>query len=251
MKRIILSVLTALLIFSPAFAQSIDILPTMQSKTNVQDRVWVGTFQLVWNDFMDKIAFTKIKFPAGTPLIVNELNKQDFTYEDLSEKCYYKYAGVIKKNTKKMITKAIKRKFAEESDILNNMDLTPAKDRFLIYAMMKKNFEFARPLDKLGSSMFRDKEAEFFGISPDSQKELDNVVKVLFYNNPQDYAVMLETVGNDEVFLYRTANTKTFNYIYSDMLKKQDKYKGNNKFTETDELKVPNLKFFEKRALMK
>ena len=82
MKKLFLSVLTALLLFSPAFAANIEVLPTMQSKTNVQDRVWVGTFQIVWNDFMDKIAFTKIKFPTGTPVIVNELNKQDFTVDE-------------------------------------------------------------------------------------------------------------------------------------------------------------------------
>ena len=183
----------------------------MQSKTNVQDRVWVGTFQIVWNDFMDKIAFTKIKFPTGTPVIVNELNKQDFTVDELSEKCYYKYAGIIKKNTKKLITKAIKKKFNETSDILDQLDLTPGKDRFLVYAMLKKDFQFAAPFDKLGKSKFRDTEAEYFGIKSSSPKELDDTVEVLFYNNPSDFAVKLDTAGNDEVYLYKTANTKTFN----------------------------------------
>ena len=200
MKKLFLSVLTALLLFSPAFAANIEVLPTMQSKTNVQDRVWVGTFQIVWNDFMDKIAFTKIKFPTGTPVIVNELNKQDFTVDELSEKCYYKYAGIIKKNTKKLITKAIKKKFNETSDILDQLDLTPGKDRFLVYAMLKKDFQFAAPFDKLGKSKFRDTEAEYFGIKSSSPKELDDTVEVLFYNNPSDFAVKLDTAGNDEVY---------------------------------------------------
>ena len=38
MKKLFLSVLTALLLFSPAFAANIEVLPTMQSKTNVQDK---------------------------------------------------------------------------------------------------------------------------------------------------------------------------------------------------------------------
>ena len=248
MKKLFLSVLTALLLFSPAFAANIEVLPTMQSKTNVQDRVWVGTFQIVWNDFMDKIAFTKIKFPTGTPVIVNELNKQDFTVDELSEKCYYKYAGIIKKNTKKLITKAIKKKFNETSDILDQLDLTPGKDRFLVYAMLKKDFQFAAPFDKLGKSKFRDTEAEYFGIKSSSPKELDDTVEVLFYNNPSDFAVKLDTAGNDEVYLYKTANTKTFNYLYDDMLKKQEQFSGSTKFSEEDELKVPNLKFFEEKT---
>ncbi len=247
MKKLILSVFTSLLLFSPAFAANIDVLPTMMSKTNVQDRVWVGTFQLVWNDFMDKIAFNQIKFPAGTPVIVNELNRQDFTEEDISDKCYYKYLGNIKKNTKKVIAKAIKRKFNETSDILDQLDLTPSKQRFIVYAMLKKDFKFTVPFDKLGLDSFRDMQAEYFGISKDSRKELDDGVEVLFYDSPSDFAVKLETEGEDEVYLYKTSTTKTFNYIYDDMLKKQEAYQGSKKFGEEDELKVPNLNFFEEK----
>jgi len=248
MKRTLLTILTALLLSPAAFAANIDVLPTMQSKTNVQDRVWVGTFQIVWNDFMDKIAFNQIKFPSGTPVSVNELNKQAFTVDDLSEKCYYKYFGTVTKNTKKTITKAIKRKFNETSDILDQLDLTPAKDKFLVYAMLKKDFKFVAPFDKLGKSAFRDTQAEFFGIQSNSPKELDDTVDVLFYNNPSDFAVKLDTDGNDEVYLYRTATTKPFNYIYADMLKKQNAYTGNKKFDKVDLLKVPNLKFSEEKV---
>ena len=57
MRKLIITLLTTLLLFGQqANAANIEVLPTMQSKTNVQDRVWVGTFQIVWNDFMDKIA---------------------------------------------------------------------------------------------------------------------------------------------------------------------------------------------------
>lgn len=248
MKRLFLTILTDLLMFSPVFAANIDVLPTMQSKTNVQDRVWVGTFQIVWNDFIDKVAFTKIKFPTGTPVIVNELNKQDFTIDELSEKCYYRYVGSIKPNTGNVITKAIKKKFNETSDILGKITLTPGKDRFLVYAMLKKDFKFAAPFDKLGKSNFRGKEAEFFGIQPSSSSGLGKTVAVLFYNNASDFAVKLDTVGNDEVYLYRTSNTKTFNYIYADMLKKAERYYGDKIFNEEDQLKVPNLKFFEEKV---
>lgn len=247
MKRIFLLILLNLLLLSPVFAGNIEILPTMQSKTNVQDRVWVATFQLVWNDFMDKIAFNQIKFPAGTPVIVNELNRQDFTENDISEKSLYKYVGKIKKNTKKTIVKAIKKKFNETSDIIDKLDLTPSDDRFLIYAMLKKDFEFVNPFDKLGRFSFRDKEADYFGIDAKSDKILDNGVKVLFYNNHEDFAVVLNTNSKDEVFLYRTSNTKTFNYIYSDMLKKANIYSGDNTFSDVDELRIPNLKFFEEK----
>ena len=248
MKKLIISIFTSILMFSPVFAGSIEVLPTMQSKTTVQDRVWVGTFQIVWNDFMDKIAFNKIKFPSGTPVIVNELNKQDFTIEELNEKCYYRYVGKIKKNTKKVIAKAIKKKFNETSDLLEQIDLTPDDRRILVYAMLKKDFEFVNPFDKLGVDTFRDTQAEYFGINEASSKELDYGVKVLFYNNTSDFAVMLDTNGRDEVYLYKTPTTKTFNYIYADMLKKQAAYSGDSNFGENDELMVPNLQFFEEKS---
>lgn len=248
MKKLIVSLLTTLMLYSPVMAANIDVLPTMQSKTNVQDRVWVGTFQIVWNDFMDKIAHNQIKFPGGTPVMVNELNKQDFTVEDLNENCYYRYVGKIKKNTKKIISKAIKKKFNENSDLLDQLNLTPAKDRFIVYAMLKKDFQFVNPFDKLGVQNFRDSEVEYFGINGESDKSLDEGVKVLFYNSPSDFAVMLDTNNKDEVYLYKTATTKTFNYIYSDMLKKQEAYDGDSKFNDVDELKVPFLKFFEERS---
>ena len=129
MKKLFLSIVTTLLLFSPSFAANVEILPTMQSKTNVQDRVWVGTFQIVWNDFMDRIVHSIIKFPDGTPVMVNELNKQDFTVDELSDKSYYRYVGKVQKNTKKIITKAIKKKFNEKSDILDQLDMTPASNK--------------------------------------------------------------------------------------------------------------------------
>ena len=248
MKKLFISLITTLMLFTQANASNIDVLPTMQSKTNVQDRVWVGTFQIVWNDFMDKIVHTQVKFPEGTPAIVNELNKQDFTISELSENCYYRYTGKIQKNTKKTIAKAIKRKFHETSDLLDKLDLTQSKDRFIVYAMLKKDFQFASVFDKLGKSSFRDEQAEFFGINNQSDESLDKAVTVLFYNSPSDFAVKLNTVGKDEVILYKTPTTKAFSYIYSDLMKKQASFDGNTEFTKADELKVPNLKFFEEKS---
>ena len=93
-----LAVLFAFLIFftvGSVNAAGIEVQPTMFSRSNAQDRVWVGTFQLVWNDFIDKIIFNPVRFRDGNPISVQELNKKSFTSEDLSEKSYYKYAGKV------------------------------------------------------------------------------------------------------------------------------------------------------------
>ena len=247
MRKILYSIFVLIFAMQAAFASNIDVLPTMQTSSNVQDRVWVGTFQLVWNDLMDKVAFGMIKFPEGTPQIVNELNKQEITVNDIDDNCYYKYFGKVTKNTKKTIENAIKKKFNETSDILGKLNLKPDRESYLIYAMLKKDFQFIQAFDKLGKSQFKDTEAEYFGISRDSRSDLKNGVKVLFYNSPDDYAVLLTTVKKDEVILYKTPNTKQFNYIYSDLRRKQLAYNGKTRMNKNDELKVPNLKFFEEK----
>ena len=250
MKKILITLLTIAISASlPIYASNIEVQPTMQTRTNAQDRVWVGTFQLVWNDFMDKIVHNNIRFREGTPIIVQELNRQDFKENQLSEKSYYKMAGKVKKNTKKQITKAIKKKFNETSDLLDKLDLTARNDMLIIYAMLKKDFMFTQAFDKLGKSKFgKDQEAEFFGIAPWSDNSLNSGVEVLFYNSPEDFAVKLLTKDNDEVYLYKNDSNKTFNYLYADMNKKTSTFEGSREFSDIDELKVPNLSFFEEKS---
>ncbi len=251
MKKLI-SLLLGLLLLSniTVSASDIEIQPTMNSRSNAQDRVWVGAFQLVWNDFMDKIVHNPIRFREGTPITVSELNKQDFTVEDISEASYYKYVGKVKKNTKKQIAKGIRKKFKESSDILDKLDLTPRNDLFIIYAMLKKDFEFVNAFDKLGTSAFKDGiPAEYFGIDSKSDKyTLGRGVEILFYNDPSDYAVKLATTGKDEVLLYRNASNKPFNFIYSDMNKKTKSFTGRTDFKKVDELKIPNISLFEEKV---
>ncbi len=248
MKRLFSFFIATIMSVTTVFA-AIEIQPTMMSKSNEQDRVWVGTFQLVWNDFMDKVVFNPIRFREGTPASVQELNRQEFKADDLSEKSYYKMAGKVTKKTKKQINKAIKKKFGETSDLLDKLDLFPRNDMLIIYAMLKKDFEFVRKFDKLGKSYFgENQEAEYFGISPDSNKLLGNGVKVLFYNSANDYAVKLITKDKDEVFLYKNDSNKPFKLLYADMLKKNLLYQGSREFSSVDELKVPKLSFFEEKS---
>ena len=249
MKRIFIITVLLCIFFAQQTFGAIEVLPTMQSRSNAQDRVWVASFQLVWNDFIDKVVYNPISFREGTPIFVQELNKKLFTEDDISEKSYYKYSGKVTKKTKKQITKSIKRKFKETSDLLDKLDLTPRNDMLMVYAMLKKDFVFTNEFDKLEKSLFGQNQfAEFFGISGTSKKALDNGVKVLFFNSSKDFAVLLTTQGEDEVYLYKTSANKPFDQLYSDMLKKDLMYKGDKKFNNVDELMVPNIKFFEEKS---
>ena len=250
MKRI-LCLITMLLAFSqiPTFASGIDVQPTLMSRSNEQDRIWVGTFQLVWNNFIDKVVFNPVRFREGTPLMVYELNQKTFTEKDLSENSYYTYTGKVNKKTKKTITKAIKKKFKETSDLLDKLDLTPRNDMLIVYAMLKKDFEFKNEFEKLDKSLFgEDQTAQYFGLNKTKDENVRKGVNVLFYNSSKDFAVKLLTTGKDEVYLYKNPSNKAFAYIYTDMLKKERAFRGNKSFTDADELRVPNISLFEEKS---
>ena len=248
MKKILALFVVLISIMSSSMAANIEVQPAKASKTVAQDRAWVGSFQLVWNDFINRILFNPVRFSDGSPEIVHELNKQEFTSEDISDKDYYKTICRVTKNTKKQIARAIRRKFGETSDLLSSLDLTPSNDKVLIYAMLKKEFEFKKAFEKLGTSNFGKKQkAEYFGIDKKCDDYTDAGIKVLFYNNPTDFALEIATKGNDVLYIYKNSSNKPFNYIYEEIGKKSKMYRGDRNFTVDDRLKIPNLKIFEEK----
>ncbi len=53
-----------------------------------ENKVWVGTFQLAWNELMEKLG-GPIEFENENSELANDLNKQSFTRNDLSDDSYY------------------------------------------------------------------------------------------------------------------------------------------------------------------
>ena len=224
------------------------LVPTMQSKTNQQNRAWVGTFQLVWNDFQNNIVKGPVKFVDDEKNeYAKQLNKQKFKSDMISANSYYKTFGLVSPDLKTQIETALMQKFNETSDILNSLDWTPAPNKYLFYAMLKKNFKFMTAFDKLEParfSKFRGK-VDYFGISPKSDSKLDDMVRILFYNSRDDFAVSIKTEGKDVVYLYRTDDNKTFDKLYKDMMYKERGYMGWHDFLPKDELRVPNLNLYK------
>ena len=87
------------------------LLPTMNYETDQQNRAWVGTFQLVWNDFVDYIIKQPVKFvedPNNT--MAKELNKKKFKENMISSNSYYKTYGLVSPGLKQDIEAAIMKK---------------------------------------------------------------------------------------------------------------------------------------------
>lgn len=211
------------------------------------DTIWCGTFQLIWNDLKNDLAKQDIVFTPQLEVVEN-LNRETFTTKDLSEAYYYKKVGTPSLALKAEIEKAIKDKFNETSDILDDFDWSNRgpKDYFL-YAMLKKEFKFEKAFEQLRNGTFGEYEnVKYFGIKSDDKEELSRQVNVLYYNSEDDFAIKLNTKQVDDVILCKNPEGKTFNEIYKNIKSKENNYTGKKYLIEGELLKVPNIKLKEK-----
>ena len=233
-------VFTGLLTSANAKNNKIQMLPVLSEDTRQPDILWVGTFQLVWNEFMDNIVHGSVLFKDGTPETAKLLNQQKFKKSMLSEDSYYTAYGRTSLELKKQIEDAIMEKFGEKSELLDKIDWNDPTNAYLVYSMLLKDFKFNTKFDILKKEKFgKDaKKYQYFGIDKESSANLYEGVNVLFYNNSSDYAVSLQS-DRDEVILYRTNSSKSLDNIYKELLTKSKRYRGNQKFVAGDQLKVP------------
>lgn len=255
MKKILAAIAILTLCTASAFAipkqsknTELVLLPTMNYETEQQNRVWVGTFQLVWNDFVDYIVKKPVKFVEDpNNQMAKELNKKKFKESMISANSYYKTYGLISPKLKEDIEAGIMKKFNEKSDILDLLDWTPDYNKYLVYAMLKKDFEFEVPFDKLEDGRFSKfpTYVKYFGIDKHSKSELRDNVKILFYYSANDYAVELKTKSKDVVYLYKTTDNKNFEKLYRDMIIKRNTYMEYRDFGDKDELKVPDINLYK------
>lgn len=253
MKKILLTALAGLLLVACSQnvpAKDIDILTLFSSESNSADKIWVGTFQLVFNDMKNNLFKREIEFVNEEPTQeLIGLNAEEFNKSMLNDSSYYTSFGPVSPSAKETVKKGIYEKFKETSAIIDKFDWSKVPGKFYAYAMLKKQFEFFEPFDKLEKASFNNsqKQYDFFGINDESKSILDKNVNVLFYNNENDYALQLLTTSGDIVFLYRTNSNENFKKQYDKMLKNSENYSGNKEFTSIDTLKVPNLKINSKR----
>lgn len=234
---------------SSEFKNNMDVVLSLEDKIN-ENSIWCGTFNLIWNDLKNDLAKQDIVFNPQ-PDIVNNLNKGTFTSDNLSENSYYKTYGTPNIELKEKIEKEIKDKFNETSDILNDFDWENASpESYFLYAMLKKEFEFPKVFTELENGDFGNyTNVKYFGINNTTENEVRQQVEVLYYNNPEDFAVRLLTKEADEVIIAKGANGETFGEIYELLKQRDEQYDGNKSFSENDTLKIPNIKIKEKEEL--
>lgn len=208
-----------------------------------ENKVWVGTFQLAWNELMDKLG-GNIEFENETSPLVQDLNRRSFNKNMLNSNSYYIGIGTISTNLREEIETNIKNKFNTQSKVLDRINWDTTDDEYLIYAMLNKKFTFETPFPKLKGNFGNEKEQiKCFGLRAYTLDETFKQVTPLFYNSKDDCAVKISTKEGEEVILYRTNTVTNFEATYNELLEKTSNYTGRKQMVrEKDELTVPFIK---------
>ncbi len=220
------------------------IVPTLDD-TIGPDSSWCATFQLIWNDLKNEVAKQDIVFNNQEKFAEN-LNKEGFTEEMISNDYYYKIYGPPTFSLKKQIEKAIKEKFNQTSDILEQFawQEEASADYYFFYTMLYREFEFLQKFEPLNKGNFgKYQNIRYFGIDQDTNQEVKNQIEVLYYNSVNDFAFLINTKSDDEVIFYKNPKGDTFQNIYDTMMQKTNQYTGSKFLNSSDELKVPYLDF--------
>lgn len=220
---------------------------TSNISTIDSNKVWIGTFNLVWNDFMNEVIGQEIEFEDGYSELANELNKQSFTSNELSENSYFKIHGETSEELKNKIQREIKEKFNEDSQIIDKINWKNP-EAYILYAILKKEYNFFEKFPLLEDGTFENskEKVKYFGLKPNRSQKASINVNVLFYNSKDDFAIRLNTIEGEEIYLYKTIEkNKTFEEFYFEMLDKENSYTGNKSWQKNDILKIPFIQVNE------
>lgn len=223
--------------------KGVEVVPTLSDKVSA-DTSWCPTFQLIWNDFKNDIVKQNIKFDKKLDMLDN-LNKEDFTKNDISDSYYYKIYGRKNLELKNKIETAIKEKFNQTSDILDQFDWSndaldsgeDVIDRYFLYSMLYRKFEFNKKFDTFNDKFKEIENVKYFGIIKDND-EIRDQIKVYYYNDENDFAIKLITKNNDEVIVIKNPKGETFEEIYNNI-----KGKETTDFNSDDNFMMPKIDF--------
>lgn len=188
---------------------NIKIVPTLISKLS-NNTLWCPVFQLIWNDLKNKVVGEDIVFVDDkSNQMMLDLNKETFKENDINDNYYYKKYGYMTPSLKDEIKTNIKKRFKEESDVLDKFEFKENSKDYFFYAILNREFTFIKPFDVISDNEF--------GITSNSNNELDNNIKVLYYKDYNNYAVKLLTTSLDEIILVKGLEGNNFLEIYENL----------------------------------
>ncbi len=204
--------------------------------------LWVGSFQLAWNELKNKIGEDVI-FNEDNPSELEELNSGKFSADMISEDSYYIKVDKTTKNLKQEIEKDLEKRNWKNS-LLNDIEFSKDLDSYTIYSILNKEFEFKIPFDRLPNKYFGDNEdikVQYFGITTNSNIELFENFEILFFDDENNFAIKLLTTSNEELILLKSAETGSFDNLYKSIQEKIENYTGRKELQKGDTLSIPYI----------
>lgn len=225
----------------------INIVPTVLDEAT-ENSAWCATFQLVWNDMKNELVKQDVVFNPQLEMVEN-LNKETFTENMISDEYYYKKWGLKNLELKEEIEKGIDEKFSQKSDILDILSWEEEKGgEYLFYAMLYRKFEYLKEFDSIENGTFKDRnDVESFGLVDSTDNSVGNQIDVLYYNSNDDFAILINTKDGDEVIFNKNPKGKNFKEIYDNMVKESEDFDGKRSFSDMDRFMAPKIKFNELR----
>ena len=220
----------------------VELLPTIKSVIK-ENSAWCATLQICFNELFEKILNNDFRYRETNQDIEDfiSLSKEKINYD---EKVLYTKIGKQTIKTKKEIEKAIKKKFKEKSDILNQIKYSKDENtmKMISYAMLKILMNFPKKYEKRSKFMFGKKDKNFAWISYFGFKNIEgyeNQIIPLFYIDGKDglsdeFAVELLTEDDSKsIVLYRTDRKLTFDTAFSEV-----KYQTEHQDSDNTELQI-------------
>ncbi|HUB66526.1 MAG TPA: hypothetical protein VL981_03475 [Candidatus Methylacidiphilales bacterium] len=167
--------------------------------------LWCGTLQLAWNEAI-KLAGAKLHFVQQPP-VVDLLNQEDFTENDLDPGSYVAVADFERNNVEDEIRAALEKTFqgAASPELIPPKPSHPGPFDFVAYAYLYKDLAFAHPFATNDPMAFGTTQVKNFGFGKDLDLLPDGVmeqVSIYDYRSQDDFIIKLKPkTEGDELIL--------------------------------------------------
>ena len=210
---------------------------------NESINVWIGSFKLAWEDLKENYFTGKIEFNNSDNMLNSDIDKDEFSTNDLNQSNYYILAQKSSNKLKEKIINDVKNKFnINVENNLENINFS-SENSYFIYSMLYKKLDFINHFDRLEDDYFKksNEKIKYFGIIVGSEEKLNDNVEIMFYNE-NDFAIKLKTIQEDEIVLYyKDEGDKSLKDVYNDVLLKANEYTENKVLEYGDIVKIPYI----------
>jgi hypothetical protein len=158
--------------------------------------VYCATFQMAW-DSLEKLAKGKIEMEDPSPW-VKILNENEITQKSLPYYAYVSMAGFVKDGIVKKIDQALKKKFKKGID---EMSFSPSPDANIIaFSYLKRRLPFEMKFRRFRKEglLFGKTKVSFFGCTSKTADYYSPYVKIIHFNNEDDFTLKLITKNKSE-----------------------------------------------------